>query len=853
MAIDSITVKGAREHNLKDIDLEIPRDNFIVITGLSGSGKSTLAFDTIYAEGQRRYVESLSTYARRFLERIEKPDVDSIEGLSPSISIDQRTIVKSPRSTVGTVTEIYDYLRLLFSRLGRPYCYSCGKEITSQTAEQMVERILALPVHSGVIIFSPIVRGRKGEYKKEIERLRQEGFLRVRIDGMMRELDEDIVLDRNKHHNIDLVVDRIKLRPFALKRLAESVDAAARLSSGLVLVECYEGGGFCGEPYESLLFNESLSCVDCGVSYPDVTPRFFSFNSPYGACPSCKGLGIVRYAHDTDSALGDDTDSEFSHPCSECGGKRLRKEALHIRLNGFSIGDLSALSLKKLTNFIDGFELRGVEEIIGRGILKEISERLGFIKEVGLDYLTLDRAFSTLSGGEASRVRLATQIGSELSGILYVLDEPTIGLHQRDNLRLIGALKRLKSLGNTVVVVEHDEETIRNADFIVDMGPGAGESGGRIVVSGEMSQVLQNRNSLTAKYLNGELSIPLPSRRRRINKKFVILEGASENNLKDLTVRFPLGVFTCVTGVSGSGKSSLVIDTLYKALASILHRSKDATGRFRRLKGLQHIDRVIDVDQSPIGRTPRSNPATYCGLFTPIRVLFSQLTEARVRGYCPGRFSFNVKGGRCEECRGVGLIRVEMHFLPDVYVLCERCNGKRYNPETLNIRYKGKTIADVLDMTVAEALKFFENIPDVKRKLDILDEVGLGYLRLGQQAVTLSGGEAQRLKLSTELSRRSTGRTLYILDEPTTGLHFQDIGRLLSLLHRLVDAGNTVIVIEHNLDVIKSADYIIELGPEGGDKGGDIVVSGSPEEIVGDKASHTAVFLRDKLAVFEKE
>ena len=948
--MEKIIIKGAKEHNLKNIDLEIPRDKLVVITGVSGSGKSSLAFDTIYAEGQRRYVESLSAYARQFLEQMEKPDVESIEGLSPAISIEQKTTSKNPRSTVGTVTEIYDYLRLLFARVGRPYCYKCGKEIAAQTIQQMVDRVMELPQDTKIILSSPIVRGRKGEYKKELDQLRKDGYTKVKIDGEIKDLSEEIVLDKKKKHNIDVVIDRLVIKQSIIKRLADSFEVATKLSNGIAKVEIVtpppasprEGGR---KNVEEILFNENLACVDCGISYPELTPAMFSFNSPYGACPECNGLGgklyfdpdlvvpnkeislregaiapwgrkssiyfhqmldalsryfsfdiytpfkelpkkiqdillygsddeevefyyekgdrrhyykkpfegvlknLERRYHETDSS---DVMEDMAHymntqPCPVCNGSRLKKEALFVKIDGRSIDDVTRMSIKECFRFFKGLQLGKAEQEIARRVLKEIAERLGFLINVGLDYLTLERPAATLSGGEGQRIRLATQIGSSLVGVLYILDEPSIGLHQRDNKRLLDALKRLRDIGNTVLVVEHDEETIVSADYVIDMGPGAGEGGGRVVATGTPMEIIRNKESLTGRYLSKELEIPVPSKRRKADGRFLTIKGAKANNLKSITVKIPIGLITCVTGVSGSGKSTLVVDTLFKALAQRLYHSKERAGEVEDIFGLEFIDKVIDIDQSPIGRTPRSNPATYTGLFTPIRDLFSGLPEARMRGYKPGRFSFNVKGGRCEACEGDGLIKVEMHFLPDVYVTCEVCNGKRYNRETLDIKYKGKNISEVLDMTVTGALDFFENIPMIKDKLKTLNEVGLGYIRLGQSATTLSGGEAQRIKIAKELSKRATGMTIYILDEPTTGLHFADIQRLLDVLQELRAAGNTIVIIEHNLDVLKTADYIIDLGPEGGDEGGKIIAVGTPEEVAQADGSYTGQFLKKVL------
>jgi excinuclease ABC subunit A len=933
---DKIVIKGAREHNLKGIDVTIPRDQLVVITGVSGSGKSTLAFDTLYAEGQRRYVESLSAYARQFLEQMSKPDVESIEGLSPAISIEQKTTSKNPRSTVGTVTEIYDYLRLLFARVGRIHCHGCGKEISSWTVQQMVDRIMTLPEKTRLLLMAPIVRGRKGEYRKELRQLQADGFVRIRIDGEMRELAEDIALDKNKKHTLEVVVDRLVIRPGIESRLADSLETALRLADGIVRVEEVDG--------ESRLFSERHACADCGISYPEITPRMFSFNNPYGACPDCSGLGtrmyfdpeevvpnpelslregavvpwetrtgfyyhqllealadhyefdiktpfallperirsillygsgkekvrffydqgerrhyyekpfegiipnLERRYHETDSDRVRENLERFMNvmPCPTCQGARLRPESLFVRVGGSNIQEICALSIHDAEQFFQTLRLSEKEFAIGRRVLKEIRERLSFLTYVGLDYLSLDRASGTLSGGEGQRIRLATQVGSSLVGVLYILDEPSIGLHQRDNRRLLDTLKRLRDLGNTVLVVEHDEETILEADHVIDMGPGAGAHGGEIVAQGPPREILDVPASLTGRYLSGKLTIPLPTDRRSSDRRLEIV-GARENNLKGIDVAIPLGIMTCVTGVSGSGKSTLIIDTLYKALSQRLYRSRDKAGKVDDIRGLEFLDKVIDIDQSPIGRTPRSNPATYSGVFTDIRDLFSQLPEAKLRGYKPGRFSFNVKGGRCEACQGEGILKIEMHFLPDVYVQCEVCKGARYNRETLEVHYKSKNIAEVLDMTVNQALAFLENIPRIRNKLEMLRDVGLGYIKLGQSATTLSGGEAQRVKLAKELGKRSTGRTIYILDEPTTGLHFADIHNLLEVLHRLVEAGNTVVIIEHNLDVIKTADHIIDLGPEGGSRGGEIIVSGTPEDVARCSRSHTGRYLRPYL------
>ncbi|GAB4172219.1 MAG: excinuclease ABC subunit UvrA [Geothermobacteraceae bacterium] len=938
---DKIIIKGAREHNLKNIDLEIPRDRLVVITGVSGSGKSTLAFDTIYAEGQRRYVESLSAYARQFLEQMDKPDVDSIEGLSPAISIEQKTTSRNPRSTVGTVTEIYDYLRLLFARVGRVHCFKCGKEIAGQTVEQMVDRIMALPERSKVLLMAPIVRGRKGEYRKELKQLQADGFVRVRIDGDMIELGQPVDLDKNRKHTIEVVVDRLVVKEGIETRLADSLETCLRLADGTVRVEVVDG--------ISELWSEHHACVECGVSYPEITPRMFSFNNPYGACPDCSGLGTRMYfdaelvVPDPERSLRDgaiapwesrtgyyyqnllealaehygfdirtpysrlpekirdillhgsgdekvrffwdqgrrrhyytkpfegvipslerryrETDSDGVReqlerymnvmPCPTCNGARLKLEMLNIRVGGKNIQEVCALSIAEAEDFFRDLELSGREQEIARRILKEIRERLSFLSHVGLDYLSLDRSSGTLSGGEGQRIRLATQVGSSLVGVLYILDEPSIGLHQRDNRRLLETLKRLRDLGNTVLVVEHDEETILEADHVIDMGPAAGVHGGEVVAQGTPAEVMACPESLTGRYLSGELSIPVPEA-RRVPERWIEVRGARENNLKNIDVRFPLGVMTCVTGVSGSGKSTLTIDTLYQSLASRLNGARLRPGRCDGVTGLEQLDKVIDIDQSPIGRTPRSNPATYTGVFTEIRSLFAQLPEAKVRGYKPGRFSFNVKGGRCEACQGDGILKIEMHFLPDVFVTCDTCHGARFNRETLEVKYKGKSIADVLDMTANQAAKFFENIPKISKKLETLRDVGLGYIKLGQSATTLSGGEAQRVKLAKELSKRATGRTIYILDEPTTGLHFADIAKLLQVLQRLVEADNTVVIIEHNLDVIKSADHVVDLGPEGGVRGGEVVVCGTPEEVAAHPDSHTGRFLRACLPRMER-
>ena len=853
----SIIIKGAREHNLKNIDLEIPRDKLVVITGLSGSGKSSLAFDTIYAEGQRRYVESLSAYARQFLEQMGKPDVDSIEGLSPAISIEQKSTSHNPRSTVGTVTEIYDYLRLLFARVGRPYCFRCGEEIAAQTVQQMVDAIAGLPEGAKFQLLAPIVRGRKGEYRKELLDMRRAGYVRARVDGKIVDLGEDITLDKQKKHTIEIIVDRLVMKAgdALMRRLADSVETSLKLTGGLVAVLTDDG--------KTKLYSDKLACITCGVSYPEVEPRIFSFNSPHGACPACDGIGYQV-------TPGSDEEEDFTlrEACEVCHGARLKPESLAIKLEKRSIAEVTSLSIRAAAEFFLSLTLTDRELVIAHRILKEIRERLGFLVNVGLDYLTLDRAAATLSGGEGQRIRLATQIGSGLVGVLYILDEPSIGLHQRDNRRLLQTLVRLRDIGNTVVVVEHDAETMVAADYLVDMGPGAGIHGGHVVSQGTPKQVMADAKSITGQYLKGVQTVVVPQR-QRTPKGMLSVVNAQKHNLKNVTAKIPLGLLTCVTGVSGSGKSTLVLEVLFHSLTQLLgggshvangesqeqpetrntkrrvHRQSLHLDGCKELLGVDALDKVIDIDQSPIGRTPRSNPATYTGLFGYIRDLYSNLPESRVRGYKPGRYSFNVKGGRCEACQGDGLIKIEMHFLPDVYVTCEVCKGQRYNRETLEIHHKGKSIADVLNMTVDEALEFFEHIPLIKTKLQTLHDVGLHYVKLGQSATTLSGGEAQRVKLSRELSKRATGRTMYILDEPTTGLHFADVQRLLDVLDRLVEAGNTVLVIEHNLDVIKNADWIIDLGPEGGDRGGEIVAEGPPKEIAKVKRSHTGQVLRE--------
>ncbi len=936
MAKDKIIIRGARSHNLKNIDVDIPRDKLVVITGLSGSGKSSLAFDTIYAEGQRRYVESLSAYARQFLGQMDKPDVDYIEGLSPAISIDQKTTSRNPRSTVGTVTEIYDYLRLLYARIGKAHCYICGKPIAQQTVEQIVDKLMLYPEGTRIQVLAPLVRGRKGEHQKVFEDMRKHGFVRMRVNGEVKETVEDVKLEKNKKHTIEIVIDRIIIKPDIEKRLADSVEMALNQSDGICTIDVNGS--------EELLFSQKFACPDCGISFEELAPRMFSFNNPYGACPSCTGLGFkleidpelvvadptktlldgaiepwskgpspwymgmleslseqygfllnVPFAELTAeqqnlilygsgnkkvrsryrNAQGDlrvfdtvyegvipnlerrykETQSDYmrreiegymsSSSCLECHGARLKPESLAVTVQEKNIWETTNLSVGEALHFFDTLKLTEREQIIARQILKEIKSRLGFLVNVGLDYLTLHRSAGTLSGGEAQRIRLATQIGSSLVGVLYILDEPSIGLHQRDNSRLIGTLQSLRDLGNTVLVVEHDENTMQAADHIIDIGPGAGIHGGYIVGQGTIKEIMAIPGSITGEYLSGKRSIPLPPVRRQPNGKWLEIKGARENNLKDIDVAVPLNVFSCVTGVSGSGKSTLVNEILYKHLAQVLQHARTKPGEHESITGLQHLDKVINIDQSPIGRTPRSNPATYTGVFDAIRDVFAQTPEARMRGYQPGRFSFNVKGGRCEACSGDGIIKIEMHFLPDVYVPCEVCKGKRYNRETLEVRYKGKSIAQVLEMTVDEAAEFFQNHPKIYRKIKTMQDVGLGYIHLGQAATTLSGGEAQRVKLSTELSRRTNGKTLYILDEPTTGLHIADIHKLLGVLNRLVEAGDTVLVIEHNLDVIKTADYCIDLGPEGGEKGGRVIAAGTPEEICQNPDSYTGEYLKE--------
>jgi excinuclease ABC subunit A len=850
---DAIVVRGARVHNLKNISLKIPRNTLAVLTGPSGSGKSSLAFDTIYAEGQRRYVESLSAYARQFLAQVGKPDVDFIGGLSPTISIEQRTTSYNPRSTVGTVTEIYDYLRLLYTRISKPFCHGCGQPIRSQSPQQITDQLLAYPDGTKVAILAPIVRGRKGEYQKELLQLRQRGFVRVRIDGEILDLSQDISLDKNKKHTIEVYVDRLIVkgdRASLSTRTSESVELALRMGEGLLILEAQEG-----TKSQEILMSERFACTECGISYPSPEPRTFSFNSPMGACPTCDGLGIDPSWSEDESSASDTDDIPAAPaslsgppPCPDCLGARLRKESLHFRIDQRNISELCQLPISGLGAFFKDLKISARDQLIAGRVIKEIEERARFLSSVGVEYLSLSRPAQTLSGGEAQRIRLATQIGSSLVGVIYVLDEPSIGLHQRDNERLITALERLRDLGNTVLVVEHDMDTMQRADFLADLGPGAGKEGGAVVSAGTPKQVADDPQSITGKYLSGKLKIAVPKVRRPWTKdRSIQIRGARQNNLESVDVDVPLGVLTCITGVSGSGKSTLIIDTLYPALLNQLYKVGVGDLQVKRISGLEHIDKVIDIDQSPIGKTPRSNPATYTGVFSMIRELFAQLPESQVRGYSPGRYSFNVKGGRCEVCEGDGVTRIEMHFLPDVFVTCSTCLGKRYNRETLEIRYKGKNISEVLEMPISEAAVFFDAVPSIKSKMTVLNDVGLGYLQLGQSATTLSGGEAQRIKLARELSRRSTGRTVYILDEPSTGLHFDDVKKLIHILQSLVDQGNTVLVIEHNLDIIKVADHLIDLGPEGGGGGGQIIASGTPEEVADVRASHTGRFLKPYL------
>ncbi|OLA59033.1 MAG: excinuclease ABC subunit A [Roseburia sp. CAG:10041_57] len=935
-----IRIRGANEHNLKNISLDIPRNKFVVLTGLSGSGKSSLAFDTIYAEGQRRYMESLSSYARQFLGQMEKPNVESIEGLSPAISIDQKSTNRNPRSTVGTVTEIYDYFRLLYARIGIPHCPNCGREIHKQTIDQMVDQIMSLPEGTKLQLLAPVVRGRKGEHAKVLERAKKSGYVRVRVDGSLYELTEEIKLDKNIKHNIEIIVDRLVVKEGINRRLTDSIENVMELANGLMIVDIIGG--------EPMNFSDSFACPDCGISIEEVEPRSFSFNNPFGACPECFGLGY-KMEFDVDLMIPDKTlsinrgaitvmgwqsctdknsftnailqalckeyhfslDTPFEEltpevqdmlihgtkgkevivhykgqrgegkypvafegliknverkyretsseimkaeyetfmritPCKECCGRRLKKSSLAVTVCDKNIYEVTSLSVNKLYEFLDGMELTPQQQLIGKRILKEIKARVGFLKSVGLEYLCLSRATATLSGGEAQRIRLATQIGSGLVGVCYILDEPSIGLHQRDNDKLLGALRNLQELGNTLIVVEHDEDTMLAADHIVDIGPGAGEHGGQVIAQGTAQEIMQIPESITGQYLSGKIQIPVPETRRKPTG-WLTVKGVAENNLKNIDVKFPLGVFTCVTGVSGSGKSSLVNEILYKYLAKQLNRARTIPGKFKKIEGVEQLDKVIDIDQSPIGRTPRSNPATYTGVFDQIRDLFASTVDAKAKGYTKGRFSFNVKGGRCEACGGDGIIKIEMHFLPDVYVPCEVCQGKRYNRETLDVKYKGKSIYDVLDMTVEEALEFFDKVPSIRRKIETLNDVGLSYIKLGQPSTTLSGGEAQRIKLATELSRRSTGKTIYILDEPTTGLHFADVHKLVEILQRLAEGGNSVVVIEHNLDVIKTADYIIDIGPEGGDGGGTVIAEGTPEHIAQCPNSYTGIYVKKML------
>lgn len=829
-----IVIKGAREHNLKNIDISIPRESLTVITGPSGSGKSSLAIDTIYAEGQRRYVESLSAYARQFIEQLRKPDVDYIEGLSPSISIDQKTIYKSPRSTVGTITEIYDYMRVLYTRIGKQYCYNCGSKISKQDSLNIINSVMSLPRGSRIQILAPIVRDRKGEYRKELQEMRREGFIRARIDSEITDLTQDITLKKHKRHTIEIVIDRFIIKPGIERQIKDAIETALSYSD-IVVINLILGN-------QDILFSKTAVCSRCGISYPEINPMFFSFNSKQGACPRCNGLGFENLDEDS-------LEIEEYRYCKLCNGLRLRKEALSIKIHDLNIGEFTKMSVKDALLFITNLKLTDREQTIASRILKEVKDRLYFMEKVGLDYLTIDRSSLTLSGGEAQRIRLATQLGSSLTGVLYIIDEPSIGMHPRDCIKLLESLSSIRDAGNTVVVVEHDEETIRWADYIIDMGPGAGHRGGWVVASGRPEEIERNENSITGKYLNGSVIIDIPVVRRKPHD-FIKIIGAQEFNLKDITVNIPLGTFTCVTGVSGSGKSTLVIEILYKALCKEILGSRVIPGKFKEITDMDKIDRVISVDQSPLGKRPRSNPVTYTSVFSFIRELFAQVADSRIRGYSPSRFSFNLSGGRCESCSGDGLIKVEMHFLPDAYIPCDTCKGKRYNKETLEIRYKGKNIAEALEMTISEALQFFSSIPSIRQKLEVLEDIGLGYLQLGQPASTLSGGEAQRVRLSRELGRKSKGNTLYILDEPTTGLHFVDIQKLLNVINSLVDSGNTVIIIEHNLDVIKSADYIIDLGPEGGDKGGRVIAEGTPEEVSSNPNSYTGRFLKNKLLKF---
>ncbi len=834
-----ITIKGAREHNLKNIDLTIPREAITVVTGPSGSGKSSLAIDTIYAEGQRRYVESLSAYARQFIEQLQKPDVDSIEGLSPSISIDQKTVIRSPRSTVGTITEIYDYMRVLYTRIGKPYCYNCGSKIAKQESQDIIRSVMSLPIDSKLQVLSPIIRDRKGEYRKELQEMRREGFIRARIDGIMTDLTMDITLKKHKRHTIEIVIDRLIIKPGIERQLKDAIETALTYSD-TVIINLIEN-------QRDILFSKTAVCLKCGISYPDVTPMFFSFNSRQGACPRCNGIGFEDIEIGEKRLYGNTLEDNEQKYCKFCGGLRLRKEALSIRIQEVNIAEFAKRSVRDALSFLQNLTLTEREQAIAMRVLKEVKDRLYFLVKVGLDYLTLDRSSLTLSGGEAQRIRLATQLGSSLTGVLYILDEPSIGMHPRDCKKLLESLASIRDAGNTIIIVEHDEETIKSADRVVDMGPGAGLQGGWVVAEGTPKEIVKNEKSITGQYLNGLMSIDIPLIRRKPND-FLEIIGAQEFNLKNITAHIPLGAFICVTGVSGSGKSTLVLEILYKALCKKLYRSTVKPGHYKEIIGMEKIDRVISVDQSQLGRTPRSNPATYTGVFSFIRNLFAQIPDSRIRGFSSSRFSFNLSGGRCESCHGDGLIKVEMHFLPDVYIPCDSCKGKRYNRETLEISYKGRNIAEVLQMTVSEALNFFSAIPHIRKKLEVLEEVGLGYLQLGQPASTLSGGEAQRIRLSRELGKKATGKTLYLLDEPTTGLHFADIQQLLNVINNLVDSGNTVIVIEHNLDVIKSADYIIDLGPEGGEDGGAVIAEGTPEEVSMNPRSYTGKFLKKKLS-----
>jgi excinuclease ABC subunit A len=834
-----IAIKGAREHNLKNIDLTIPREAITVVTGPSGSGKSSLAIDTIYAEGQRRYVESLSAYARQFIEQLQKPDVDSIEGLSPSISIDQKTAIRSPRSTVGTITEIYDYMRVLYTRIGKSYCYNCGSKITKQESQDIIHSVMSLPIDSKLQVLSPIIRDRKGEYRKELQEMRREGFIRARIDGTMTDLTMDITLKKHKRHTIEIVIDRLIIKPGIERQLKGAIETALTYSDTVVINLI--------EKQRDILFSKTAVCLKCGISYPDITPMFFSFNSRQGACPRCNGIGFENLEISKKPLQGDALEDNEQRYCKSCGGLRLRKEALSIRIQEVNIAEFAKMSVRDALSFVQNLTLTEREQAIAVRVLKEVKDRLYFLEKVGLDYLTLDRSSLTLSGGEAQRIRLATQLGSSLTGVLYILDEPSIGMHPRDCKKLLESISSIRDAGNTIIIVEHDEETIKSADRIVDMGPGAGLQGGWVVAEGTPKEIERNEKSITGQYLDGSMSIDIPLKRRNPND-FIEIVGAQEFNLKDITVHIPLGAFICVSGVSGSGKSTLVLEILYKALCKKLYRSTVNPGQYKKISGIEKIDRVISVDQSQIGRSPRSNPATYTGVFSFIRDLFAQIPDSRIRGFSPSRFSFNLSGGRCESCHGDGLIKVEMHFLPDVYIPCDSCKGKRYNRETLEINYKGRNIAEVLEMTVSEALRFFSAIPPIRKKLEVLEEVGLGYLQLGQPVSTLSGGEAQRIKLSRELGKKATGKTLYMLDEPTTGLHFVDIQQLLYVINNLVDSGNTVIVIEHNLDVIKSADYIIDLGPEGGEDGGAVIAEGTPEEVSMNPSSYTGRFLKKKLS-----